>query len=525
MLEYTTSVVIVGAGPAGLTLSHLLNSHGVDNIVLEKLDNTMEEPRAIGIDGETLRTLQAANILNEVQDEFFSDVGKTEYLNADGKLLFEFEFQGMRPYGHELFNTFDQAAFDRILANSLTQQKKSRLWFNHELTGYQQDENGIAVEALNAEGDAITIQAQFLIGCDGGRSTIRDKIGAQMTGNSNEFPWLVIDTIDPGFDDGPASRFFCDPARPGMTIKKHKKQRRWEWMLMPGETPEDLLDDEVINNLIAPYTDPSQVDVFRKRVYNFSAIIADKWQEGRVLIAGDAAHMTPPFAGQGLNSGMRDVRNLSWKLAMVVKGQSDISLLESYQTERWQHAKELIEFALNLGDQIQPLDPQKAAERDVFFFELQKDPTAMEGFAEGMAQSVLARGLDAGIVTSTEDCRITGQFLLQPNVKTDAGAEVLLDELLGKEYSILGFNCDPKAELSEDVLAAWEALGAQFVAVSDEKQSNGWAIDESGALAEFFANSSNNMVLVRPDKFCQAAFNRNNASAILQNAQAALRLL
>ncbi|BFM14823.1 bifunctional 3-(3-hydroxy-phenyl)propionate/3-hydroxycinnamic acid hydroxylase [Maricurvus nonylphenolicus] len=524
MLEYTTSVVIAGAGPAGLTLAHLLDSHGIDSIVLEKLDKTIEEPRAIGIDSESLRTHQAANTLEDIAGEIYSEIDATQYLNADGKLLFEFDTLGLRPYGHEFFNTFDQAAFDRILANELPKREHARLWFNHELTGYQQDEEGITIEALNADKQPIVIKAQFLVGCDGGRSVIRQLIGATMTGDSNEFPWLVIDTVDPGYDSGPSSRFFCDPARPGMTIKKHHKQRRWEWMLMPGEEPEALLDDDMINSLIAPFTDPAQVDVFRKRVYNFSAIIADRWQDGRVFIAGDAAHMTPPFAGQGLNSGMRDVRNLSWKLAMVIKGKADRALLDTYQQERWQHAKDLIQFALDLGEQIQPIDPQKAAERDAFFFELQKDPAGAEAFAEGMAQSILARAIDSGIVIPNPECAVTGQLLPQPEVTCADGNTLLLDELLGKEFSILGYNCDPEAEIDADTLATWKALGANFVAVSDHENDNGWPVTCDAGLTEFFAGSSNKLVLLRPDKFCLASFNPENASTILPKAETLLQL-
>jgi len=531
MKQHQTSVVIVGAGPAGLTLAHLLASYNIDAIVLEKLSNTVEEPRAIGIDSETLRTMQAADLVADISDDIYFDLRVTEYVNADGKLLFNFDTKGTQPYGFPLFNTFDQPGFDRTLANVMPRHKSVKMLFSHELTRFEQSDAGVTVYAKNANGEELSIEAQYLVGCDGGRSHVRAELGIEMTGDSNEFPWLVIDTIDPGFDDGFESRFFCDPSRPGMTIKKNNQQRRWEWMLMPGETPSDLLEDEMINSLIAPYTDPSQVEVFRKRVYNFSAIVAERWQQGRVFIAGDAAHMTPPFAGQGLNSGMRDVRNLSWKLAMVIKGQSSANILETYEEERLDHSKELIKFALDLGNQIQPIDPVKAAERDGFFFELQKDAQAVEDFSAGMANSILARALDKGIVIDPEGSSINGQLLYQPKVTLQDCSLEPLDSLLGKGFSILGYNCDPATELESTVLTEWQALGATTVAIRDknndgslDKNSAEWPQDTTDALAHHFQNSEQTMVLVRPDKFCLVAFNTDNASATLAQAKQLLHL-
>jgi len=531
MKQHQTSVVIVGAGPAGLTLAHLLASYNLDVIVLEKLPNTVEEPRAIGIDSETLRTLQAADLVSDVADDIYFDVQITEYVNADGKLLFEFNTDGKQPYGFPIFNTFDQPGFDRTLADVMPRRQSVKLLFNHEVTHFNQKDTGVTVTAKNTDGEELTINADYLVGCDGGRSYVRAQLGIEMTGDSNEFPWLVIDTIDPGFENGFESRFFCDPNRPGMTIKKNNQQRRWEWMLMPGETPSDLLEDEMINRLIAPYTDPSQVDVFRKRVYNFSAIVAERWQEGRVFLAGDAAHMTPPFAGQGLNSGMRDVRNLSWKLAMVIKGQASDDILKSYEIERLQHSKELIQFALDLGNQIQPIDPEKAAERDGFFFELQKDKQAVEDFSAGMANSILARALDKGIVIAPEGSSVNGQLLHQPKVTLPNGSLEPLDELLGQGFSILGYNCDPAVELDSSVLAQWQNMGATTVAIADANNSENldknraeWPQDTTGALANHFQNGEHTMVLVRPDKFCLVAFNRDNAAENLAQARELLHL-
>jgi 3-(3-hydroxy-phenyl)propionate hydroxylase len=538
MKNYNTSVVITGAGPAGLTLAHLLSQSGVDTILLEKLEKTIELPRAIGIDSEALRTYQAAGVIDDVADEMCSDIEVTEYINGDGELLFSIDSGDMgQPYGFPFFNTFDQATVDRTVANATARRGNIRAWFNHELNRFEQDDAGITVFGKNADGEDIKIEAQYLVGADGAHSTVRKQLGATMIGKSNEYPWLVIDTIDPGLAKDMPSRFFCDPKRPGMTIKKNNDHRRWEWMLMPGETPEDLLNDEVIDSIIAPYTDTSQVDVFRKVVYNFNALNADKWQDKRVFLVGDAAHLTPPFAGQGLNSGFRDIRNLSWKLAMVCKGQLDAKVLESYQLERRDHAQQLIDFALNLGDTIQPIDPQKAAERDEFFFDLKKNETKSQQFVDNLARSMLSRSIDKGLVVDPGQNPITGQLVVQPKLTVSNGEHILLDELLGNGFSIVGYNCDPTEEIDNDILSEWHQLCTATLAIgsgaSPENNSNQWPQDSNGIFKSFIngerliaeesqACDDITMLLIRPDKFCMAAFNKDNASDVLNKAKALL---
>ena len=198
------------------------------------------------------------------------------------------------------------------------------------------------------------MRADYLVGCDGGRSETRHAIGAVMEGDRLPQKWLVVDTVAARDEDLPTCRFFCDPQRPAMTLKRPHGERRWEWMLMPGETDEELLDDDRIRALLAEHTDPAGIDVYRKCVYGFSAVVADRFSAGRVFLAGDAAHMTPPFAGQGLNSGVRDARNLSWKLSAVLAGRLPASLLDSYQVERHDPARMLVDMAMGSAGRSSP---------------------------------------------------------------------------------------------------------------------------------------------------------------------------
>jgi 3-(3-hydroxy-phenyl)propionate hydroxylase len=513
-----TSVVICGAGPAGLILAHLLGSEGVAVVLLEKLESTVTEPRAIAIDGESLRTLQKLGLLEGFEHELLSGL-TAQYVNGEGKLLFQAGSPEFRPYGFSMVNSFDQPALDRYLAQTLEKRSSVEVYFSHILNNFKQDESGVRAYCTDGEGEELEIEADYLVGCDGGRSTVRSLLNIEMSGESNPQPWLVIDTIDPHLDGQLDCRFYCDPQRPGMTIRKRHGKRRWEWMLMPGEEREFLLEDENIYKIIAPYTDVNKVDIYRKRVYDFHAIMADKWQEGRVFIAGDAAHMTPPFAGQGLNSGFRDVSNLSWKLAMVVKGNANPQILNTYEEERRDHAWELIETARNLGDQIQPVDPLQAAERDNFFAELNKDPAAVKALEDTMLKSTLERSVEKGLIVADGIGTASGRFLIQPEVSVGRGKK-LLDECLGAGFAIIGYDCDPAEELSEQAISRWTDLGASVVRIvsEDSGEDGNSLLDESLELGSWLGTPGPVIMLVRPDRFCMACERPGHAEAALSQA-------
>jgi 3-(3-hydroxy-phenyl)propionate hydroxylase len=341
-----------------------------------------------------------------------------------------------------------------------------------------------------------------------------------MQGESNPTPWLVIDTREKEYDGKARYRFFCDPARPGMFIQTPHANRRWEWMLLPGEDREAFLQDENIHKLIAPFVDIEDVDIYRRRVYDFHAILADRFQQGRVFLAGDAAHMTPPFAGQGLNSGFRDATNLGWKLAAVVEHGAPLPLLESYEAERRGHALELIQVAVQLGNDIQPIDPAKAAERDAGFEMLQQSPEAMTEFQDGIFKPLADRYFSEGAAVDIGKENLSGRMLLQPELATGSGRR-RLDEYLGTGFSIVGYGCDPAEAIDAAVLEPWLKAGATLLHVSSGEEG---LKDDSGYFSETLGEGAENMVLVRPDRFCMAVFNAASAAERLSRAGAMLGL-
>ena len=483
----SASVLIVGAGPAGLTLANLLGTEGVETVLVERNPGCVPEPRAVALDGESMRTLQATGLAETVsitiKQGFVAD-----YINGEGTHLFSTDLTA-RPYGFCLQNTFDQPTLERQLLAGLSRFDCVAVYHDTELLGFSQDGERVSARLRAADGAESELEADYMVGCDGGRSGVRQALGIAMCGDRLPQKWLVVDTVDRHLTGEPECRFFCDPARPAMTILRPGAERRWEWMLLEGETDEEMLADARIRQLLADHTDAGSVEIYRKCVYGFSAVVAESFSRGRVFLAGDAAHMTPPFAGQGLNAGLRDVRNLSWKLARVLDGSLPAALLDSYDVERRDAARTMVDMAVMLGDQIQPTDPGAAAERDAMFAQINADPAAAAAFGRDVVAPLSDVRLPAGWFAGDG---YGGRMLPQPVVDSRDG-ELLLDDLIGPGFSALVVG---GTGLPGEVTAhpLWAALTPSVHRL------------ELGALGAFAGEKVPHIILVRPDRFVLAAF-------------------
>jgi 3-(3-hydroxy-phenyl)propionate hydroxylase len=259
---------------------------------------------------------------------------------------------------------FHQPAMEEAVRGQLSGSAATELALGWALAALDQDAGGVTA-TLTCNGRERQVRARYLVGCDGGNSFVRRALDIPLFDYGFDEPWLVIDTLMP--DENrlkPYGVQLCDPARPTTIMPMSPGRRRWEFMLLPGETPEEMLDDARIAALLAPYTRPGEAELVRKAVYRFHGLVATSWRRGRVLLAGDAAHQMPPFAGQGMCSGLRDAANLAWKLAFVIRGEAGESLLDTYRSEREPHVRAVIEGAIAMGRVVCMLDPDAAATRD-----------------------------------------------------------------------------------------------------------------------------------------------------------------
>ncbi len=257
-----------------------------------------------------------------------------------------------------------QPSLEQALRNRLEAEPRADLRTGWTFIGYSETADAVTAQFDTAHGPR-TLSARYLVGADGARSPVRTAAGIGQEDLHFDEPWLVIDALVHDKSRLPAANLqICDPARPTTCVLMGEGRHRWEFMIRPGETPEQLLDDAFIAKLLEPWKVEGAVTLERKAVYRFSARLAEHWRYGRVLLAGDAAHQTPPFAGQGLCAGSRDADNLGWKLAMVVSGEADDALLDSYQTERGPHVRATIDMAVMMGRTVCITDPDAARLRD-----------------------------------------------------------------------------------------------------------------------------------------------------------------
>jgi 3-(3-hydroxy-phenyl)propionate hydroxylase len=408
-------VAIVGCGPAGAILANLLGAYGLSVLVIERDARIYALPRAVHFDGEVMRVFETAGLREPIEAISRPGLVGMHFNNAAGEtLLIRAGSNARGPHGCANNHYFHQPELEAVLRRGLARYPGVTLRTQHEvLRVEEQDDHATLVVRDLAHDNTREVQARYVVGCDGARSLIRKTIGSDMTDLGLHQPWLVFDVLlhapVPGLPDYTVQH--CDPARPMTYCNVTGNRRRWEIMLMPGDDPDQLLLPEHLWPLVSRWIKPDQAHIERAAIYTFHSVIAQTWRRGRLLLAGDAAHQTPPFLGQGMCAAIRDASNLAWKLHAVLRGRADDALLDTYGTERLPHVQAFIELAVQLGDIIQTTDPQAARRRDERFRAGQPEifhfptPTLGPGLWQGDAppagqifgQPALAdgRGIDA----------------------------------------------------------------------------------------------------------------------------------
>ncbi|MFZ3008701.1 MAG: bifunctional 3-(3-hydroxy-phenyl)propionate/3-hydroxycinnamic acid hydroxylase, partial [Phenylobacterium sp.] len=357
-MAFDTDVLVVGLGPVGCVLTALLARRGVRVIAVEKDAGVYPLPRAVHFDHEIMRLFQGLGITEEIL-ACARPLPDYEFRAADGELLMNLPPARETPSAWGSGYMFHQPSLDAVLRSLLDTLPSAEVRLGAALEGFTQDTDGVTAQVVGE-----TIRARYIVGCDGAWSPVREAIGGGLFDYQFDEPWLVVDaTVTDGCRVPQVNIQVCDPARPTTCVLSGPGRHRWEFMLLPGEDPQAMLDDAVARALIAPW-DCGPVEIERKAVYRFHGLVAHRWRSGRALIAGDAAHQTPPFAGQGMCSGLRDAANLAWKLEAVLAGQAADTLLDTYQAEREPHVRAAIELAIGMGRVVCLLDREAAARRD-----------------------------------------------------------------------------------------------------------------------------------------------------------------
>jgi 3-(3-hydroxy-phenyl)propionate hydroxylase len=353
-------LVVIGFGPTGATLAGLAALRGLSVVVLDRDTEIFPLPRAVQCDHEVLRILQELGCADEVMAGSIVNDG-LDFLAADREVLLSFSVPPMAPTGWPTSVFFHQPTFEQILRRTVVELGVD-VRLGHEVVGLDQDNAGVSATVA----DGTTVRARYAIGCDGARSMTRQMIDTPMHDTGFEEPWLVVDLILEADRPELPTRCLqvCDPTRPHTLVPMPSPRFRFEFMLLAGETAEEIQQPAVIEELLSRWIDPERVRIERAAVYTFHGLVAAAWRDRWVFLAGDAAHQTPPFLGQGMCAGMRDAANLAWKLAAVVRAGAPDALLDSYQIEREPHAQAVIDAAVGFGQLICMTDPAASAERD-----------------------------------------------------------------------------------------------------------------------------------------------------------------
>lgn len=491
------SFIISGFGPTGATLAALLGQRGLRVAVLDKHREIYPLPRAVALDHEVLRIFQCAGLADVIGD-VAAPYRTTLYKGADGQTIQQIETVAEPyPLAWPPNMTFNQPALEQALRQRVMALPNVDVLLDHEVISFRQNVDAICAQVRKADGSLSGIEGVFLIACDGAQSPLRAMAGIGLEDMQFEQDWIVCDVLvrEDVLQRLPQTNVqYCDPRRPTTFVVCPGRHRRWEFRLLPGDEFSPDTAHDMMQRLLAPWLAEGEGEIWRTAAYRFAARMAERWRDGRLILAGDAAHQMPPFLGQGMCQGIRDAANLAWKLARVVNGLSNIEMLDSYESERKWHVRAVTKVAVALGEIIGELDAAKARERDTRLLAAQGGavkPQIRQAFIPGIAHSALV-GND----------KAAGTVFPQPFVRNGDGI-LRLDDVTGGA-ALLVLRDAPAAALAEEISASASGLDLQVMtlAAGVGGAAEFAVIDESdGVLASWFEAHGCVAALARPDHY------------------------
>ena len=451
-------VLLVGLGPVGATLANLLGRQGVRVLAIDRSTTIFDKPRAIVLDNEALRILQQAGL----RDDDFSKVVIPQVKYHSPLFGCFARINTARVVdGHPVLVSFYQPELEAALRRRLADHPSVELRLGVSLQDFVDHGDAVLATLEDAGGVVRKVQARYLVGADGAGSQVRHKLQLDFQGRTFAQDWLIVDARNvPAPIDH--VEFLCDPRRPTPRMVAPGGRQRWEFMLRKGERPSDMEHPDQVRALLAPWCDPKDICIERTAVYRFHARDARRFSKGRCFLVGDAAHITPPFAGQGLVSGLRDVANLGWKLTGVVQGRLREDVLNSYDQERRPHARKIINLARFLGMLVMPSNRLIAAAVHGAIRAIRLLPAGRAAFDDLKIKP--PQVFDDGLFWRDRGARrlLAGSMLPQARVRVGDGPVTgLSDDVLGAAWSLIGFGVDPARLDDGALLERWHRIGGK----------------------------------------------------------------
>lgn len=500
-----TDIAIVGLGPVGAALAARLGAQGLRVMVLERSIEPHTLPRAAHLDDDALRVLQSVGVLSEILDHG-RPIDGFDLVNAGRKRLLRARTRPGWPMNLPSALLIHQPVVEAALRARLDELATVEVRMGHTVHAIQQDAEGVTITG-QAE-TPFSVRAAYVVGCDGARSVVREAMDSPLQGGRFEQPWLVIDTLVP--EEAPLPNRLlqiADPRQPATYVPFPGRRRRWEFKLTARDDTDAATRPDAIRERLRPWIDPDTVEIERATVYTFHDLVAQGWRQGRVLIAGDAAHQMPPFLGQGLGAGLRDAATLAWMLGLVAKGTAQPSLLDAYEAERRPHVEATTRLAVRLGRLISA-SGFLARVRDVAL-----------GLANRIGLASWLRSIEAPLprvhpVLASSGWRPRDARLPQPMV--GQGPDVRrLDDAIGPRIAVLGIGLDATRWAGEDPV--WRQLDAAFVTLG----AGTW--DPQGVLA-LWASAEPCAVVVRPDRLVFGIYDPDSGEQAAADLRQALSL-
>lgn len=459
----TADVVIIGYGPVGAALATYLGKLGVDTLVIDKAADILPIPRAIALDNEALRVLQQIGLDDDSFEKIIISKVKMKcpYLGEFAEIDTSGQFDQLPK-----LVTFYQPDLEKALRSKVSHYSNVHVALSTEFISYEEQKEYLSITYKDPSGIIHRTNCKYLVAADGASSKIRDMIGQSFTGQSYIEDWLIVDANQRMGKAIDHVEFICDPQRPTPHMPAPGGRERWEFMLQAGETREEMEHPDKIKDLLKHWGNSEEINIERQAVYRFHARCCECFSKGRIFLVGDAAHITPPFVGQGLVAGLRDIANLGWKLSLVLKSQANPDILQSYDIERRPHARKMISLAKFMGHLVMPQNKFSAIavhgamkslcslpKVGAFFTELKVKP--QNRFTNGLFYKQYKKRV-FGTGGQLEQVILTGQ----------QGNRILSDTQFSDHFVVLGFGVDPHLYIDQKTQQQWQELGGKIFAVT-----------------------------------------------------------